>query len=116
MEDYLIREIDRIGEMLLMIAKRLGIHIGPDAILPLRQIDKVIAESGLSIDINMILSLENPIIYLVEKKEFSDKALETFTELILHSYVSDEIKHSFLKSVITYLDNKGYYSFTLHSY
>lgn len=27
MEDYIIREIDRIGEMLMLVAKRLGLFL-----------------------------------------------------------------------------------------
>ncbi len=76
MEDILLREIDRIGEMIQMIAHRLG---------------------------------------LVGEKKFSDRALETFIEILFYSDLDESKKAGILKEALSYLDSKGYISFKLHS-
>ena len=53
--------------------------------------------------------------YMVETLQFSDEAVETFTNIILHSDASDEAKRNILEKSVSYLDSKGYFSFSLHS-
>ncbi len=116
MEDYLIREIDRIGEMLVQIARRLGLVGGQTEAIPIENIRSEVADSGLGFDIDEVLQQNNPVLWLVKDKLFSDNALETFTDILMHSDIDEGIKQSFLQESVSYLDSKGYFSFMLHSY
>ena len=105
MEDYIIREIDRIGEMLMQIAKRLGLFL-----------DDVFGQNGCPIDLDLVLRQENPVLYLVEQEKISDNALETLIEILFHSNLDEDRKKALLNDALAYLDNKGYFSFKLHSF
>ncbi len=116
MEDYLIREIDRIGEMLVQIARRLGLVGGGTEAVPIEDFKSEVAQAGLGLDIDEVLQQNNPVLWLVEDMHFSDKALETFTDILMHSDIDNEAKQSFLQESVSYLDSKGCFSFLLHSY
>ena len=116
MEDYIIREIDRIGEMMVQIASRLGLYGTQRKSIPIEDVKSAIFDSGLDLNIDEVLQQENPILWLVEQKHFSDKALETFTDILMHSDTNEEIRQTFLKCSISYLDSNGYISFLLYSY
>ncbi len=116
MEDYLLREIDRIGEMLFQIARRLGLLKGQKDVIPIEYVKSEIISSGLEVDIDQVLRKDHPAIWLVEREHFSEKALETFADILLHSDIQEETKQAFLCDATTYLDGKGYFSFLLHSY
>lgn len=115
MEDYLIREIDRIGEMLMQIARRLGLLGGdtPDYSLP--DVQQEFSKAGCPIDLDELLRQDNPILYLVEKKNISDHGLETLIDIIFHTDLEEERKEALLKDALAYLDGKGSFSFKLHS-
>lgn len=115
MEDYLIREIDRFGELLMQIARRLGLLDGdtPDYSLP--DVKEEFSEAGCPIDLDELLRQGNPILYLVTKKNISDHGLETLIEIIFHTDLEEERKEALLKDAIAYLDGKGSFSFKLHS-
>ncbi|MBO7562735.1 MAG: hypothetical protein J6W86_07690 [Bacteroidales bacterium] len=116
MEDLLIREIDRIGEMMLKIAQRLGLF---SKSLPNYTLDDIKAESEkieLPFSIEKVLEQDNPVLYLVEKEKISDNALETFVDILFHSDMEETRKNSILDDAVTYLDSKGNFSFRLHSY
>jgi hypothetical protein len=53
---------------------------------------------------------------LVENEHLSDKALESFVDILFNSDLDEERKRALLSDALAYLDGKGYYSFTLHSY
>ena len=115
MEDYLIREIDRIGELLLKVARRLGLFLDD---VPQHSVSDIKAEMEkvqLALDLDTILAEETPVLYLVEKEHISEKGLEAFVEIIFHSDCEEAKKSVILKDAIHYLDNIGYYSFRLHS-
>ena len=116
MEDYLIREIDRIGELLVQIARRLGLLGGQKDVIPIEDVKSEITSSGLEVDIDQVLQKDYPVMWLVEQEHFSEKALETFTDILLHSNIQEETKQAFLHDATIYLDGKGYFSFLLHSY
>ncbi len=116
MEDYLIREIDRIGELLVQIARRLGLFGGQSEVIPIGDVKQEITDSGLELDIDEVLQQDNAVLWLVEQKHFSDKALETFADILMHSDTDEGTKQSFLNDSVSFLDSKGYFSFLLHSY
>ena len=116
MEDYILREIDRLGEMLLMIARRLGLLDGNKPDYSLTDIKDEFGMAGCPIDLEMLLQQENPVRYLVETEKISDHGLETFIDIIFHSDLDEDRKQALLSDALAYLDGKGYFSFRLHSF
>ena len=100
MEDYILREIDRIGEMLQHIARRLGLLNDNPQDYSMKDVKEEFDKENLPFDLDVILHKENPVWYLVEKEKVSDQGLETMIDIIFHSD----------------LDGKGYFSFRLHSF
>jgi hypothetical protein len=115
MEDYLIREIDRLGEMLRMIARKLGLLDGTAPDYTLDDVKDEIGKSDLPFDLDAVLQQENPVWYLVEKEKLSDHGLETMIDIIFHSDLDEDRKQALLADALAYLDGKGYFSFRLHS-
>ncbi len=115
MEDYLIREIDRLGEMLRMIARKLGLLDGTAPDYTLDDVKDEIGKSDLPFDLDAVLQQENPVWYLVEKEKLSDHGLETMIDIIFHSDLDEDRKQALLGDALAYLDGKGYFSFRLHS-
>lgn len=72
MEDYIIREIDRIGEMLMQIAKRLGLFLDDVPDYSLAEVKEVFGQNSCPIDLDLVLRQENPVLYLAEQEKISD--------------------------------------------
>ena len=115
MEDYILREIDRLGEMLLMIARRLGLLDGDTPDYSLTDVKDEFGKASLPFDLDAVLRQENPILYLMEEYNLSDRGLETFIDILFHSNMEEDRKAALLKDAFAYLDGKGYFSFRLHS-
>ena len=115
MEDFILREIDRIGELLLQIAMRLGLFKDGDPKCTLADVKAEFGKENIDYNLDEILSQENPIAYLVEQKGISDKCLELLTDILIHSDIDEERRKSILDDALRYLDHRGYYSFRLHS-
>ena len=115
MEDYIIREIDRLGEMLLLIARKLGLLDGDTPAYSLTDVKDEFGNAGCPIDLDALLQQENPVWYLVEEEKLSDHGLETMIDIIFHSDLDDTRKNALLQDALAYLDGKGYFSFSLHS-
>ena len=116
MEDFIIREIDRLGEMLLLIARKLGLLDGDTPDYSLTDVKDEFGKAGCPIDLDAIMQQENPVWYLVEKEKLSDHGLETMIDIIFHSDLDEGRKQALLSDALTYLDGKGYFSFRLHSF
>ena len=115
MEDFILREIDRLGEMLLLIARKLGLLDGDTPDYSLTDVKDEFGKEGCPIDLDMLLLQENPIWYLAEEEKLSDHALETMIDIIFHSDLDEDRKLALLSDALAYLDGKGYFSFRLHS-
>ena len=115
MEDFILREIDRIGELLLQIAMRLGLFKDGNPKCTLADVKSEFGKAEIDYNLDEILSQENPILYLVEQKGASDKCLELLTDILIHSDIDEARKRSILDDALRYLDHRGYYSFRLHS-
>ena len=115
MEDYIIREIDRIGEMLLLIARRLGLFLDDVPDYSLTDVREEFTQANLPFDLDAVLQQENPVAYLVENAQISDQGLETFIDILFHSDINEGRKKTLLNDALTYLDAKGNFSFRLHS-
>ncbi len=115
MEDYILREIDRIGEMLMKIARKMGLFLDEVPDYPISEVKESFEEAGFPVRLDELLSQEFPVPFLVEEKGLSDQALELFVELLFRSDMDESKKKALLQDALTYLDAKGYYSFKLHS-
>ena len=115
MEDFILREIDRLGEMLLMIARKLGLLDDSTPDYTLTDVKEEFGKSGLPFDLDTVLQQENPVWYLVETLKISDHALETFIDILFHSDLDESVKTALLEDALAYLDGKGSFSFKLHS-
>ena len=116
MEDYILREIDRLGEMLLLIARKLGLPDGDMPDYSLADVKDEFDRAACPIDLDALLAQENPVWYLVETGKISDHGLETFIEILFHSDLDEDRKQALLSDALAYLDGKGYFSFRLHSF
>ena len=115
MEDFILREIDRLGEMLLMIARKLGLLDGGTPDYTLTDVKDEFDKASLPFDLDALLQRDNPVWYLVETEKISDHGLETFIDILFHSDLEEERKAALLEDALAYLDGKGYFSFKLHS-
>ena len=115
MEDFILREIDRLGEMLLLIARKLGLLDGGTPDYSLADVKDEFDNAACPIDLDALLAQENPIWHLVETEKISDHGLETFIDILFHSDLDEERKTALLDDALSYLDGKGYYSFRLHA-
>ena len=115
MEDFILREIDRLGEMLLMIARKLGLLEGRTPDYSLSDVKDEFDKAGLPFDLDSVLQQENPVWYLAETEKISDHGLEIFIDILFHSDLDENKKAALLKDALAYLDCKGYFSFRLHS-
>ena len=115
MEDFILREIDRLGEMLLMIARKLGLLDSDTPDYSLSDVKDEFDKASLPFALDAVLQQENPVWYLVETEKISDHGLETFIDILFHSDLDEDRKVSLLNDALSYLDGKGYFSFRLHS-
>ncbi|MBQ3881986.1 MAG: hypothetical protein II730_05740 [Bacteroidales bacterium] len=114
-QDYIIKEIGKFGEMLAKIAMRLGIlgnEVAPPDNLPDALKTELLEEAGL--DTDYLLSLENPLEYLISEKGLTNQDLETLTIMLLKAGPMTEALESFGNDVMAYLDHEGVFSFALH--
>ncbi len=115
MEDYILREIDRIGELLLKIARKLGLLDGDTPDYSLADVKGEFDRESLPFDLETVLSQENPVWYLAATVGLSDHALESFIEILFHSDLAEDRKAALLKDALAYFYGKGYFSIRLHS-
>lgn len=116
MEDFILREIDKIGQMLAHIARRLGLLKGEKPNYSIGDVKSEFTKENCPIDIDTVLKQDNPILYLAENEKLTEQAIESFIEILFYSDIDESKKQTLLKDAINYLDNKGYISFKLHSF
>ena len=116
MEDFILREIDRLGEMLMLIARKLGLLDGETPDYSLADVKNEFEANGLPFELDTILQQKYPVLYLMESVGLSYQGLESFIDILFHSDLDEDRKASLLNDAITYLDGKGYFSFRLHSF
>lgn len=115
MEDFILKEIDRIGQMLMGIARKLGLLRDETPNYSLTDVREEFSQASLPFDLNSVLQQDNPVLYLVENAEISDQGLETFIDILFHSDLDEARKTALLQDALAYLDGKGHFSFKLHS-
>ncbi|MEG0789243.1 MAG: hypothetical protein RSB23_06675 [Alistipes sp.] len=82
MEDYILREIDKIGKVIEAILFRIGILKKSNNDETLYETTKVELLERLDLDIDTLLENENFTDILIEKYGFSNNNLEKFAELL----------------------------------
>ena len=92
MEDFILREIDRLGGMLLIIARRLGLLDGDTPDYSLADVKDEFGKATCPIDPDALLEKENPVGYLVETEKISDQNLEMFIDILFHSDLGEDRK------------------------
>ena len=90
MQDFILREIDRLGEMLAHIARKLGLMGGGGTVdYTVADVKEELSLEGFPVPLDEILRHENPVWFLVEEMKLSDSALESFVEILFHSDADD---------------------------
>ena len=116
MEDFILREIDKIGELLFYLARKLGIYKENIPNFTVADVKSEFKHAELDIDLDAIVNQKFPISYLVEEQKVSFKALEALTDIIVHtSDIGPQKKKEILDDAVRYMDSKGYISFRLYS-
>lgn len=115
MEDFLIREIDRLGEMLMLLAKKLGLFLEDIPHFSVDDVKEELGKAGCPINLDTLLQQDNPVLYLVEQEKLSDQGLETMIDILFHTDLDEPRKQVLLEEALAYLDSKGYFSFKLHA-
>ena len=115
MEDFILREIDRLGQMLMLIARKLGLLDIKTPDYTLADVKDQFEKASLPFGLDTVLQQENPVWYLVENQKISDHGLESFIDILFHSDMEEDRKVALLNDAIAYLDGKGNFSFKLHS-
>ena len=115
MEDFILKEIDRIGQMLMGIARKLGLLRDETPDYSLADVKEEFEAASLPFDLDSVLKQENPVLYLVQDVRISDQGLEMFIDILFHSDLDEIRKKALLEDALTYLDGKGSFSFRLHS-
>ena len=116
MEDFILKEIDKIGELVAGIASKMGIYKENIPDYTIADVQSEFAANKTGIDLDAIVKQQYPISYLVEQEKVTLKALETITDIIYHSDIDGKKKKEILNDALTYLDSNGYISFRLHSF
>lgn len=115
MEDFIIREIDRLGDMLMLIAQKLGLLNDEIPDYSLADVKDEFSKARCPIDLDTLLQQENPVWYLIKQEKLSNHELEMMIDIIFHSDLDETRKEALLQDAISYLDGIGHFSFRLHS-
>lgn len=82
MEDYILREINRIGELIAALLDKVGLLKKSGTSEHIRETAKTELAEKLNLDIDTLLTEEDFIATLVSEYGFSDADLEKFAELL----------------------------------
>ena len=90
MEDYILREINRIGELIAALLDKIGLLKKSGAPELIRETAKTELAEQLDLDIDTLLAGEDFIATLVGEYGFSDADLEKFAELLFDFAAASE--------------------------
>ena len=107
MEDFILREIDRLGEMLLMIARRIGLLDDSTPDYTLTDLKEEFDKSDLPFDLDAVLAQDNPVWYLVEQEHLTDHALETLIFMLFRSDLDESVKVALLEQTVRFPHSDG---------
>ncbi len=118
MEDYIIREINKIGAIILSIISRYQ-SSRQEQVAPVQSTCLKIPE--LDLDVEELLRQSEPVKYLYGRYDFDDENFELFSRLLFEIYMVEESesKREQIVTIITeiygYIRLKGrYFSLDMH--
>ncbi len=112
MEDYILREINRIGELIAALLDKIGLLKKSGAPELIRETAKTELAEQLNLDIDTLLAGADFIATLVDEYGFSDADLEKFAELLFDFTAASEERGERLRlaaaigTLYSYLDEK----------
>lgn len=112
MEDYILREINRIGELIAALLNKIGLLKRSGAPEQIRTTAKTELAETLDIDIDTLLCGTDFIGRLTGEYGFSDENLEKFAELLFDLVAASEDRDERLRlaagvgAIYSYLDEK----------
>ena len=112
MEDYILREINRIGELIAALLDKIGLLKKAGAPELIRETAKTELAEQLDLDIDTLLAGADFIATLVDEYGFSDADLEKFAELLFDFTAASEERGERLRlaaaigALYSYLDEK----------
>ena len=115
MEDFILREIDRLYDVLMLMAQKLGLWNGKLEKYGIADLKREFEDAKVSVDLDELLKMENPVWYLVNEEHLSDKSLEIFIDILYHTDLDASVKTALLNDTLAYFEHKKYVSFRLYS-
>ena len=112
MEDYILREINRIGELIAALLDKIGLLKKSGAPELIRETAKTELAEKLNLDIDTLLAGEDFIGRLTDEYGFGDQELDKFAELLFDMVAASEQHAERLRlaaavgAIYSYLDAK----------
>ena len=112
MEDYILREINRIGELIAALLDKIGLLKKSGAPELIRETAKTELAEQLDLDIDTLLAGEDFIGRLTDEYGFGDQELDKFAELLFDMVAASEQHAERLRlaaavgAIYSYLDAK----------
>ena len=97
MEDYILREINKIGELIAALLDKIGILKRSGDSERIRQTAKTELLDNLDLDIEALLAAENFVDTLAGEYGFGDEELEKFAELLFDLVAASEDRNERLR-------------------
>lgn len=112
MEDYILREIDKIGKLIEALLVKIGVRRGSDGGEEACAATKLELSEKLDLDIDTLLAEEDFIRTLTDSYRFSEENLEKFAELLFDMVAASEERNERLRlaagigAIYRHLDEK----------
>ena len=90
MEDYILKEIDKIGKLIEAMLSKLGVSVGSRRQETVYEVSRTELLEKLDLDIDTLLEQENLADTLVREHGFSNSNLDKFAELLFEFLLSAE--------------------------
>lgn len=113
MEDYILREIDKIGKIIEALLLKMGVLKKSNSGESLYEATKIELLEKLDLDIDNLLEEDNFVDILIEEYEFNGDNLEKFAELLFDFVAASKDnppRAKFITNITTiykYLDKNG---------
>ena len=107
MEDYILREINRIGELIAALMAKIGLMRQSASPEQIRTTAKTELAEKLDIDIDTLLDEPDFIGRLTDEYGFGDQELDKFAELLFDMVAASELRlAAAVGAIYSYLDAK----------
>lgn len=112
MEDYILREIDKIGALLAGLLRKAGLLKASDTPQTVRQAARTELLEQLDLDVDTLLTHEDFIRELTDRYGFTEEHLDRFAELLFDFVAASEDRPERLRlaaaigAIYSYLDRR----------